>query len=142
MSMETSDLKPKIAPAWLAISLTCARQGSAITFGICFQNTAPVPHELAFSNRAHKAELLGLLVEDAAGQRLPPQRNLVIKPLRPDPDAHTLAAGGSLVHELHGTVAEGWLSFPGALYELHPGEHYRVSFRYAGVTSNAVTLLA
>lgn len=142
MSMETSNLKPKTVPAWLAISLTCVRQGPAITFGIGFQNMAPVPHELAFSNRAHKAELLGLLVEDAAGNRLLPQRNLVIKPLRPDPDTHTLAAGGSLVHELSGTVAEGWLSFPGALFELRPGEHYQVSFRYAGVTSNAVTLLA
>jgi hypothetical protein len=140
--METSDLTTKTVPTWLAIGLTCARQGTAITLGITFQNTAPVPHELAFSNRAHKTELLGLLVEDAAGHRLLPQRNMVIKPLRPDPDAHTLAAGGSLVHELSGTVAEGWLSFPGAMFELCPGESYRVSFRYAGITSNVVMLLA
>lgn len=139
--MKTTALNLKSPPLWLTIHLACHRQDAAITFTITFCNTQRTAQEFSFSNRAQKAELLGLLVEEASGGRVMPKHNLVIKPLQPDPDQHVVEGGSTLAHELTGTLTAQWLEFPGALFELQPGRTYRIRFRYAGVVSNSVTFL-
>lgn len=139
--METIPSKVKTSPSWLTISLAAERQNTAIKLSIVFCNTSQTTQEFDFSNRAHKAELLGLLIEDIAGQRVMPKHNLLIKPLQPDPDRHILDGGAILLYELGGTVVEDkWLEFPGALFKLEQNETYHIRFRYAGILSNSIIL--
>ena len=139
MNMATN---PKVLPAWLTIDLACHQSGATVTFTITFSNTHQVAQAFAFSNRAHKAELLGLVIEDATGQRVMPKHHLMIRPLRPDPDKHLLEGGATLSYEMKGNIVDDYLEFPGALFELQRGSTYQVCFRYHGVRSNKVSFTA
>ena len=133
-------LSPKAPKEWLKILIECYQQNHEFELSISFINSHSNLQELAFSNQAHKAELLGLHVINQAGQRIVPQHNLVIKPNNSETEKHLLQHGEAFSYLLKGHLTEQGLEFPGAIFNLKPGEVYHLHFNYAGRQSNSITL--
>lgn len=126
---------------WMALDLAFRRDGKEVVFAISFTNRADTPQELVFSNRAHKAELLGLRLFNANGERIEPVRKFILQPL-PDPDGRRwLQPGESWVYDLKGTVTEEGLDFPATVFPLPKNAPHQARFVYKQVASNDVVVL-
>lgn len=120
---------------WMAIALSFRRQHNEAVFGVTFGNASSTPQELVFSNRAHKAELVGLRIFDHQGNRVEPVRKFILKPL-PDPDGRRwLQPGEHWTYELRGTIAAGNLDFPATSFPVIPGQIYTAQFVYKLIAS-------
>jgi hypothetical protein len=108
----------------LEIGLSCQRLGPDIALTIAFTNAQDIDQELAFSNQARKAELLGLLVFNEANERIMPTHNMLVKPLQAALEKHLLAPGATFHYQLTGTMTKHGLVFPGAIFALNPTENY------------------
>ena len=139
--MATTSIGPKEPAAWLEISLSCQQLGPDVELTITVTNAHDTKQELAFSNQARKAELLGLLVFNEANERVMPTHNMLVKPLNASLEKHALAPGATFRYQLTGTLTQQGLVFPGAIFALNPAESYQARFRYAGKQSNAIRLL-
>ena len=139
-NMAATTPSPKASAEWLKIAIEYIRDSSEFELTIKFTNSQSAPQELAFSNQARKAELLGLHVVNQAGQRIMPQHNLVIEPNHFETEKHSLLYGEAFSYLLKGHFTEQGLEFPGAIFNLNAGEVYRLRFNYAGQQSNTITL--
>lgn len=142
MSMATTISNLKEPAAWLEINLSCQQLGHNVELTILFTNTHETSQIIAFSNQARKAELLGLLVLNEAGERVTPSHNLIIRLTNATLENHTLAPGATFSYLLIGELKGTDLIFPGAIFALNPEENYQLQFRYAGKQSNAISLTA
>ena len=128
--------------AWLALELDFHQTGDEAVFSIAFINTATNPNELVFSNRAHKAEFLGLRIFDADSQRIEPKRHLIVKPL-PDPDGRRwLEPRERWVYELSGRLTNDGLLFPTIIFPLVREQSYLAQFAYQRALSNTIRFQA
>jgi len=135
-------MEPIEIPGWLQIDLLYkfAKNDGGLNFEIVFKNITNKEHLLAFSNRARKAELLGLRVFDEIGQLVMPQTREIIALKNNNTDVHAIPPYGQWVYVLEGEFVGDYLEFRGAAYKIKRGCNVNFKFVFQKIESNLISV--
>jgi hypothetical protein len=111
-----------------------------VVIRIEFRNSSEEHIEIKFDNMTCKAELLGLEVQDDSGATVHPVRRVHMRPKSDATVSKIVPAKGKYLYDLVGEVAEGWLVFPGAKYQIPSNGKLNIKFQHRVNISNVIEL--